>query len=150
MTVVAYRAGVLAADTAIWRGTLLAGHRTKFVAGPKGELAAAAGSTADARRFEGWVQSGRKRKFRAEWEPFDALLVLACGSIQRVACDGTLFEVDAEWAAIGSGAEIAIGALAAGADAAQAVAIAIDHHAQCGGRVETIRLPGAAAAASCS
>jgi 20S proteasome alpha/beta subunit len=71
---------------------------------------------------------------------FFALVVTADGKVWSMNCSGTLALVYGPYFAEGSGAKYAMGAMAAGATAAEAVAIAIRYDAYSGGEIQTLTL----------
>ena len=131
MTTIAYRDGVLAADTQVSRCGNDSG-RTVKVRRIGRLLVGACGTTSLTQRFIGWIAGGMKG-------PAPALRIddsHAC--VVAVMPDGALVEwngdhppdiIRAPFAAWGSGADIALGAMAFGASAEEAVkaAASIDH-----------------------
>lgn len=84
-----------------------------------------------------------KELIEVEHNNCDALLVLPDASVWRVFTgeeNGGIEPVQHEYAAIGSGQQIAIGAMAAGASAEQAAKIACQHNVYCRLPVYTIDL----------
>lgn len=131
MTTIAWDGKTLAADTLVSRNDAVSGYSVKaFKRGPV--LAASCGSMALGQRFRDWFRSGMQGDV--------PLLALdddsACAIIIH---DGRIIEwsgqqvpdvVAAPFAAWGSGAPYALGAMAAGATAEEAVraAMMLDHH----------------------
>ena len=141
MSVVAYRWGVLAADSRAYGGhghpspgfkrklhRLADGSRVGVVSAKLGEP----------ERFLAWLRKGRKPEEWTGGKPdIRALLVEPGGRVflfeDSVWPSGPISP--AEFYAIGSGQEYAIGAMAAGASAPEAVQIAIRFDPHCGGPV---------------
>lgn len=139
MTTIAYRDGVLAADSLstsnglrdnvgrkIWRvGRLLVG---------------AAGGRGDCLRFRAWVAEGciGPNPFVGS-EGGNGLVITPEG---QVACWGTAgpWPVTSPFYSLGSGYQIAVGAMEMGASAEEAVRAAIVHDTCSGGPVQTLRL----------
>lgn len=138
MTIVVYRDGVMAADTACWTGDIMVGHRRKIVRSPAGHLAGGAGESTLTERFRAWVCAGCPGDLPDLSGDFNGLLVQPDGTCARVRQSVT--PLDAPYYAIGIGEDVAAGALAMGATAEQAVRVAIACHAYCGGDVQVERL----------
>jgi len=62
-------------------------------------------------------------------------LVLLGGTVYECACTGVVLIPHSGYAAAGSGAAVALGAMWAGADPDEAVCAAMDHDLYCGGRL---------------
>lgn len=142
MTVIAFRNGVMAADTqATWDETLKTGGEKK-IHGARGALIGIAGDTTSGEIFVRWFRAGRPDKRpRIPADKFDALVAFQDGSL--AVFDNRLQQIDvsSEFFAVGSGREVALGAMEVGASASQAAAAAIKWSAGCGGKVVTRRLP---------
>lgn len=140
MTVIAYRNGVLAADTGVWRGALWIGEVEKIARiGPV--LAGASGRETDVQVFFEWVLNGRNPDARPEMsKDFEGCVVEPDGVFRLyhkklIASSGT-----SEWGSAGSGFEFLSGCMAAGATAPEAIALAIKYHESAAGRVTTLKL----------
>lgn len=139
MTTIAYRDGVLAADSQMNVGAIRHGVSEKI--GRKGRLLyGGAGDVAWCWEFRSWVQQG------AEGEPpacapdatssfvilpDDRIVVFHANGVQL--CSGLPFFAD------GSGWELALGAMSAGASAEQAVRIATRWDTRSGGDIRVVR-----------
>lgn len=139
MTTIAYSNGTLAADTQSTAGDTRAGFNIK-VAKRGAVLAAAAGTTSLCQRFMDWFRSGMKGDPPVmKMDVHDAWGVLFYED-DRVAA---LHEAGWErirtpiWTA-GSGGDIALGAMSAGATPAEAVAIAARHDKNTGGDITVL------------
>lgn len=138
MTVIAYRDGVMAADSAVChQGFNMSYGTSDKLIGINGWIAGAAGKLADCQQFFRWL---RGSKIAPDWNQFQGMVLRP---------DGRLFEFDASpspiiinyahGAAIGSGANTAIAAMMAGASAAEAVQITCDLDHECGGPIIIIK-----------
>lgn len=149
MTVIAYRAGIMAGDRAITSGRgMLAGTRAKIARTSAGWLVGAAGSLSGATSTIEWVEACHHDldEFvppRGKLANLDAIIVSPTGRVFYF--DGTAFptEVLGEYFAVGGGEEFAMGAMAVGADAIQAVQAACMLGAGLGGGIDVVRLTGA-------
>lgn len=140
MTTIAYRDGALAADTLINSGSGgRAGFTCKIARGPKGTLGGSAGRLEDAALFRTWVErdcTGDQPSFS---DGFDAILVRPDGWLCYVGEKGRIVPFKAEFAAVGSGEQYAMGAMAAGASAEEAVRAAIQFDTGSGGEIVVLR-----------
>ena len=135
MTVIAFREGVLAADSLITGGGTRLGYASKIrKIGPV--LAAASGSWPQALSFLDWFSGGMDGDPPEVDEKAEGLLIY----------DGRLVtwsdkgwdHIVAPFYAIGCGAAEARGAMAAGASAVEAVKAACLVDVHCGGHVDTL------------
>lgn len=144
MTTIAYRAGILAADTQGTRGNSRIRVR-KIQRLDDGSLFAGAGAFPAIVKVHKWANAGM---------PDDKLPKLALGDDGEVEClivrpDGTIVLVDEaltpetlvqEFVAIGTGCEYALGAMACGRTAARAVKIAARFDTNTSEPIETMQL----------
>lgn len=143
MTVIAYRDGVLAADTAGWQDDIITCSVSKITKLPDGTLFASCGLLCDGAEHVRWLEKGERRDQippRIEDESFVGFHVMPNGDLYMVGRDHERNKIDAEYAAIGSHTEFLYGAMAAGASAEKAVELAIKICAFAGGKVETARV----------
>lgn len=141
MTVIACRAGVIAADRLISNSNeLIVGYRTKCYS-INGVLFGTCGASQDVSAFKKWIEDGRSEVKPNVDEHFLALLIEPDGRV--VHYNGKLFgfSIDGDYFAIGSGDEVAMGAMWMGASAEQAVQAACALVLGCGGGVDVVRLP---------
>lgn len=140
MTTIAYKDGVLAADTRSSIGDSLLGDLVKIVRRPDGHLAGAAGSAAYLSAFHRWFLAGENGDPPHAGEAKDWLdrgIII----IFRPNGDVEVFEPEgshlthAPYFAIGSGRPEALGAMFAGGDAVTAVRAAIEHDAHTAGDI---------------
>lgn len=129
MTTIAFRDRVLAADTGLSRsGNIFGGAVVKIVQRPDGRLAGAVGSAGYAGRFLEWAKAGGDLAIappaKEDQQTYDTgFIVEMDGSLTIFEPSGS-FRCSPPFYAFGSGKEIAMGAMAMGADAQRAVAIA--------------------------
>lgn len=140
MTTIAYRDGVLAADTMVSRDGMVSGYTVKVERrGPI--FAAYAGNCAMGQAFLDWFRKGMKG------DP-PPMVDGDCSCAGILIADDAIIEwsgqprpdwIKAPFAAWGSGAQFALGAMAFGATAESAVyaAMTLDHGT--GGRVTALR-----------
>ena len=134
MTCIAYRAGVMVADSQATMGGLKMPCLPKItVAG--GRLIGAAGDASAINRFVAWFGTDGKRPRLLKKEEFDAIVVDADGHADHWEEGMEPDRITMPFFAIGSGAELALGAMEMGATAEEAVAVAIKWDANCGGPV---------------
>ncbi len=146
MTTIAYRDGVMAADSGAWLGGAATPWAYKLAIGPDGTLYGIAGNAAEGERFLQWVRDGcqgDQPKAEPLPEQFSSFIVLAApvtGPLRVITARGD--EVyHAPYFAIGAGAVAALGAMFAGGDAEVAVLAAICHANGANGSVRTIQHP---------
>jgi 20S proteasome alpha/beta subunit len=125
MTTIAYRDGIMAADRAAHLGNdwKKPDRVTKIIRLEDGSLFAAAGDTGVFSKLLTWLTAGLARGERPEIPDCDVLLLGHDGRLWFFSGAGKRL-VDAPFAAIGSGAPVAYGAMHAGATAERAVEIA--------------------------
>lgn len=135
MTTLAYKDGVLAADTKI-TGSSMSFYGPKMVRLKDGGMVACAGDAAAMTAFLEWMAGGQKGK-RPAVKDLDAILVKG---------DGTVWSITAHWppvrisgyVAAGTGAQAALAGLEMGLDARSAVELACRIDPDSGGTVETM------------
>ena len=146
MTTIAYRDGVMAADTLCTVNNAIEGRVVKIARrGPI--MAGAAGSAPMCRAFLDWFKAGMKGDPPATQHPVSSDwnywgLIVTPDHILSLMGSGWM-TVSAPYHAMGSGAEYALGAMAAGATAVQAVEAAIRHDTRSGGDITVLRADGA-------
>lgn len=142
MTTVAFRNGVIAADTSMTVGDARVGRMRKVVRAPNGDLAGASGSASFAHAFREWVKNGGDGpapEAKSDQHYFDRGFIARRNGAIEVFEPGGSFLVEAEYYAIGSGAAEARGAMFAGADAVTAVRAAMAHDTYTGGDITVIK-----------
>lgn len=145
MTVICYKDGIIAADSAIWRGDDLSGYIDKIgslkVSGGTA-LFGACGDMSEIQHFLEWCRNGRQGDLFADKKErdFSGIYIEPTGAIVQYEHDGGICRFPSgTFTAVGSGHRMAFGAMAAGASAIKAVQIAIKRHAYCGGPVRSFR-----------
>ena len=144
MTTIAYRSGVLAADTLIAYTSITNGNRDKI--SQCGEFTVALAGPAWLREpLEDWCRRGCSGPIPDDLAnndgQFSALIVRnATGEVYEYD-SGYLLPVLADYTAIGSGALLALGAMAYGATALEAVKSAACHDKNTGGPVTSLSFP---------
>ncbi|SFI84433.1 hypothetical protein [Albimonas pacifica] len=139
MTTIAYRDGVMVADTGCWDGDTYVGEVVKAIRTSAGALVGVSGSAADAGRVFAWAEGGADGPLEIK-NGTEALLVSPEGAISFIETEGRPVPIKTEFAATGSGTTIAIGAMAAGASAERAVEIAAQRDAHTRGPFTVLRL----------
>lgn len=138
MTTIAYRDGVLAADSAVSVNDLLSASMRKIVCRADGDMAGAAGHAAYCCRFLEWFSSGETveapKATRGDYYVDRGVIFRRNGDIKIYEELGRSI-VRAPYFAIGSGSHLAIGAMHAGASAPEAVRAAIAHDPYSGGDI---------------
>lgn len=143
MTTIVFRDGVLAADRLRTAGSMRDGETRKVWKTSKGELVGACGSTAICESFRDWVKAGMcgESPFHGKKDSGNGLVVWPNGQMKCWGSEGP-WAVRAPFYSLGTGYEIALGALQMGADAAKAVRCAIKHDTASGGKVDTVQFKG--------
>lgn len=143
MTTIAYRDGVMAADTLLTSGhSNRDGFATKaFLIGSL--LVAWAGSCPRGQAFVDWIRSGAPegREPSLGDEKGAAILIVMPDDQFITVTHGGWERWRAPYAALGMGSDYALGAMAFGADAESAVRAALRHECMSGGDVTVIRRP---------
>lgn len=150
MTTVAFKDGILAADTIIGYGSFTNGniskiHRVTMVddaENRKQAMLAIAGAVWVLQPLIEWIESGAGQ----DDIPHSLLHAAKDFSCIMIDEDGTVWEFNngyfipcgVEYHAIGSGQQFALGAMAAGVGAPEAVAAAMKHDKATGGAVHTL------------
>lgn len=138
MTTIAYRRGVLAADSLTTSNGLRDSLAQKIHrVGPL--LIGGAGVSALCIRFVEWVQAGMKGN--SPWHGEDggnSFIVMPDDTILVFGANGP-WKVETDFYALGSGEQLALGAMAFGASAEQAVECAIRFDVFSGGPIRTLR-----------
>jgi hypothetical protein len=140
MTIIAFKDGVIAADGLVTSGWIRVGWEEKLW-WQGGSVVGACGLSEDILRFKVWMADRRPEQRPRLSDDFCGVEITA----DRLALKWErgllpLRQQPAGMVAIGSGQEIALGAMAAGASAERAVAIACDLHVTCGPPISVIRV----------
>lgn len=140
MTTIAYRDGVLAADSLITSGTMRCGHEIKVKALGK-LLYGSCGSCGLTDKVEAWMRSGMvgdRPPLKVGEAAGSVFVFMPDDRIVWMHEDGDTVIRAPYWAA-GSGERFALGAMAHGASAEEAVKAAIAHDTVSGGEVTVLR-----------
>lgn len=141
MTTIAYRDGMLAADTAMCQGGVMMGSVEKIARRADGDLCGSAGDASYNAAFTAWFlggEEGSPPEAKEEDRTFDrGVIFRRSGDIEIYEPRGR-FAASAPYFAFGSGKEPALGAMFAGADAAVAVEAAIEFDPHSGGAVTVL------------
>lgn len=135
MTAIAYRDRVMAADTMIvWSDQHIKQVNETKVMKEQGHLIGIAGENCPRNEvFARWF-FGAKTRGLSKYK-FDAMVIMPDGTINLYDQTGAFNIVTAPYFAIGTGAEVCMGAMWKGATAVEAVAAAIEHCPTVGGEV---------------
>jgi ATP-dependent HslUV protease subunit HslV len=137
MTTVAYRDGILAADSLATSGDTVTGQAVKLKRLADGRLAAMLGRSGAAQRLLAWIEAGAQ----GEQPGGDAGVVIVDDDGASYYDDGVSERCSrAPFKAWGTGGCLAMGAMAAGASAEQAVRIACEWDIYTGGDVIALSL----------
>jgi hypothetical protein len=136
--------GLMAADTLVTEQDLKSYRTVKIFRCEDGSIAGAAGLGTAGLAFLEWAIAGRKRLISAaKLTGLDGALILQPdGKILRFDSHPKPDVVIGDFAAVGCGRDVALGARHAGASAEGCVRAAIDLVTHCGGEVTVIHLEG--------
>ena len=138
MSTIAYRDGIIAADTLCVRGDMRAFHRTKMGRRADGTLGGAGGNLSFCAAFIEWVESGdgdAPERHQDKHSSDVGFIVYPDGRIRIFEHGGDSF-VQAPYIAIGSGCPFALAAMYLEQTAFAAVAVAIHFDIYSGGNIE--------------
>lgn len=147
MTVVVYKNGVMAADSASFTGgRIFVASHPKVVRAPSGAIAGAAGNVIDCVKFNAWFEDGanarEKPKFSGSGDDeIHVLMAMPDGRLWRGYAELDFHEVTSPYS-VGElvAATFCDGAMLAGASAEDAVTLAIRHCIHIGGPVLSVSL----------
>jgi len=149
LTIICFRSGIMAADTAAWSPeNILVGHVRKITRSPGGVLASGCGSASALQWFGRQNLSGafdagcEDLPPHPAWGREDAAFILAYPEGRVAILNGAMLTMgaDAPFYALGSPAVMAMGAMAAGASATEAVRICMEWHDDAKGDVQAEHL----------
>jgi len=131
MTSIAYRSGILAADSGCWVDSVLISRVNKIQRSPNGELATGTGPSFIVEEFKRWCWDGCQGRFQPPpHEPddgFTGLVIDSKGMAWLYDLHGNSTQCKYEpYLAIGYGQEFMLGAMACGRSAQQAVELACE------------------------
>jgi hypothetical protein len=141
MTVIAYRAGVMAADTLVWNtSNVITGRCQKITRLKDGGLLAASGYSSEIQQATAWIDGGRDPATKPVFtdpQRFNCIWVQPSGCVKRLGHDLIDQQLTADFYAISCAHDFTLGCLYAGASAEQAVRLTLQHtDAGGGGSVE--------------
>ncbi|MRX32818.1 hypothetical protein [Aminobacter sp. MDW-2] len=143
MTTIAYRDGVMAADSQVTGGDMARGEAQKVGRTKKGWLVGISGASGMLDEVIAWLDAGAVRadypKVSAE-RPVWGLVAVSDKRVAVLSPEGVMQWANAAFHAQGSGNEIAMGAMAMGASAEQAVRIVSEFDVYTGGRITKLSL----------
>lgn len=140
MTVIAYRDGIMAADSAVWGDQIIVEHVRKIWRLADGSLFGCSGRLCDAQACADWLLNGGDKPAPAEKGYFTALVAAPDGVVRRIEWDMRPFEITGPYHTCGAHMEFLHGAMAAGASAEEAVRLAIRYGDSAAGEVQVERL----------
>lgn len=138
MTCIAYRDGVIAADTLVIIDDVVKQLNEVKVVKRKGHLFGIAGHLPPLDDVVKWYFSNDRKTFKNH--KFTCLVIYPNGDIHECDHQGNEITLQNSFYAIGSGREYAIGAMAVGASALEAVEVAIQWCPTVGGKVVVRKL----------
>ena len=142
MTVIAYRAGIMASDSRLTSGDqIIPGGYSKIRRLPDGTLIGGCGEAVAIEAMFEWAVGDRKTKPPKICKGSDMIMVSPDGTITQM--EGRYpytVRDNGGYYAQGSGGDVALGAMFQGASAVEAVKAAIAHNAACGGEVQMLPL----------
>lgn len=127
MTTIVYRDGIMAADTAVFDRGTYCGKATKIWRNSAGWLFGGAGALGDIAIYRDWFMAGMTGETpKFEENRSEGLAVDPEGRMFWHGTESRHVQIEGPYAAIGTGFQIALGALYMGATAEQAVEMACD------------------------
>ncbi len=139
MTTIAYRDGILVADSQVTLGSMrMPGNAIKIGKTKAGVLYGGAGSVAAIGQFFDWVNEPTEDNLPEG--DYSGLIVTPKGEVMEVENGVFLPSMKAKYRAIGSGAPYALAAMMAGASAQEAVKIATKLDIHSSGPIKTLKL----------
>lgn len=140
MTTIAYKKGVLAADT-LWSAESVSDDYGPKIWRQGRILVGAVGCRSTGLKFRDWIRSGLKGEHPYHGEPVgNGMLVLPDHQLVCWSSRGPWRITRAPFYAIGSGEQFALAAMEMGASAEQAVLVAMKFDLHTGGEVNALRL----------
>lgn len=140
MTTIAYRDGIMAADSLRTGSNWRMGTSRKVSKAADGSIAGATGTAAWNQSFLKWFEDGRRGDPPSSPEDSGAFVVEADGTMKRFHSAGWEVMADLPFWSDGSGDGFAMGAMQFGATAEQAVKAASAWDTKTGGEIVTLHL----------
>jgi ATP-dependent protease HslVU (ClpYQ) peptidase subunit len=139
VTTIAYKDGVVAADSQVSCGDMRDSTITKIARNPAGDLCGASGNASFMFAFLKWFSDGEKGEAPVPSENDGGIIFRAKGAIELYEHPGPCpFVVVAKMYAAGSGRKLALGAMAFGASAEEAVKVAAQYDIYTSGKIVTL------------
>lgn len=138
MTIVVYRDGVIASDSASWSEDTCCGSIKKCGRSEKGLLWGVTGQALVVQDVAKWADDPMSEPPTYD-DQNEVIVVWPDGTVKHLE-KGRWTDLLAPYHVAGSGMDIAMGALMMGATAVQAVAAAIEHNAYCAGEIQSYSL----------
>lgn len=138
MTTIAYRAGVIASDSGVWVEGVLVYKTKKLHRLKNGCVVGFAGAVDDAMTLIRWLDGSEEEKIK--FDDVTLLVVAPSGRILKYDAPKPIVIKRPKYIAIGTGYQIALGALHQGATAYEAVQAAIEHDAHSRGPIYQMKV----------
>ncbi len=140
MTTIAYRAGVLAADSSCWVGSTHT-HPIKKIFRVRELMIGCCGRVSDIHAFVKWIDHSADFEEYPRLSDFEALVISPDGKVRAFEPQSPdPIPVLGAYCALGQGSDFALGAMWAGASAVDAIKAARDHNSHTHGRIQQLRL----------
>ncbi|MCP5005525.1 MAG: hypothetical protein GY941_16540 [Planctomycetes bacterium] len=140
MTTIAYKDGVLAADSMVCTKNGIKIAQINKIIKNKNGMAGIAGNLGDVSKIKEWMNIGADiNKLLDFSKGSSAIFIKPDGSINFIE-EGSVINVAADFVAVGTGEEIAMASMMAGVSAKKAVHIACKLDAYSGGKIKTVRM----------
>lgn len=145
MTTIAYRQGVIAADSYVSAGELMLDQTQKLHTLYDGSVVGFSGDLSESQVTLEMLQSHEgpweKLDFKGERDPHHFILVTPSRRVLTFHYKNRrMLSQRLSYTALGTGKELALGAMAHGASAIEAVRAAIKHDINSGGRIRSVRV----------
>ena len=140
MTTIAYRDGIMAADSQLTSGSIAVSGNVSKIHFKDGNVFAVSGLWGDTLKILKWFEAGLKGDIPKITDDSQGLLLKADGTFYGLWENQTMVSLDQnEFYAIGSGADIALGAMEMGASAVESVEVGIKRDIYSGGKVVSFK-----------
>lgn len=147
MTIIAWRDGVVAADGLATSDDVITSRKAQKIRRMSdGGVAAMMGAAVGAQEILRWIEGGElgeQPKF--EGEKSATVVVIGLDGLTVYDEYGKETISEAPYRAFGAGRDLALGAMASGASAEEAVRAACEHSVYCGGEITVLKLNDTAA-----
>ncbi len=140
MTTIAFKDGILAADSGVFQSGRWCGSADKLIRASDGGMAAVAGSLVDTEVVRSALKEQETGGGFDISDDSEALVIRPDGQVYNAFTNSRICFVDGPFHALGSGFDIAFGAMAAGASALEAVKIAAEYDVNTRGPFQTMEI----------